>query len=239
MSATSRLRTPLEHWTSSEMLALLSASCPTRPRSRVRDLLLAKPSFAPLADVTHRQNSHHAGASLLSKLSKMRLDVREEEVSVFGATVRTSLPRADFAYTALSSSRPSQPLPKWFGPAGSSQSPRGVIFPSSNAQAEQGRRYLRSPFYLLSSSAREDFPPNTTGTPDSVVIGLAPTTFEYRQLNEAFRLLAGEEGTGRKGQVPLIVTHKARYFGDKDGKLSLGPGALYIPDSALLCSALS
>ena len=149
------------------------------------------------------------------------------------------LPRADFAYTALSSSRPSRPLPKWFGPAGSSQFSRGVIFPSSNAQAEQGRRNLRSPFYLLSSSAREDFPPNTTGTPDSVVIGLAPTAFEYRQLNEAFRLLAGEEGTGRKGQVPLIVIHKARYFGDKDGKLSLGPGALSIPDSVLLCSALS
>lgn len=76
--------------------------------------------------------------------------------------------------------------------------------------------------------AREDFPANTSGTHDSVVVGLAPAAFEYRQLNEAFRLLAGEEGTGKKGQVPLIVTHKARYFGDKDGKLSLGPGALSI-----------
>lgn len=25
--------------------------------------------------------------------------------------------------------------------------------------------------------------------------------------------------------MPLVVTHKARFFGDKDGKLSLGPGA--------------
>lgn len=81
-----------------------------------------------------------------------------------------------------------------------------------------------SPLYLLSSSAREDFPPDTTHAYDSVVVGLAPAAFEYQQLNAAFRLLAGEEGSGPKGQVPLIVTHKARYFGDKDGKLSLGPG---------------
>lgn len=87
---------------------------------------------------------------------------------------------------------------------------------------------------MLSSSAREDFPATTPGAHDSVVVGLAPAAFEYKQLNEAFRLLAGEEGTGKKGQVPLIVTHKARYFGDKDGKLSLGPGALSITGLVLL-----
>lgn len=80
MSATSPLRMPLEHSASSGMLASRSASCPIRPKSRVRDRSLAKPSFAFLADVTHKQNLHHAGASLLSKLSKMQLDVREEEV---------------------------------------------------------------------------------------------------------------------------------------------------------------
>lgn len=121
--------------------------------------------------------SKESRASLLSKLSKMQLDVREEE-----------------------------------------------LFTSLSAAAQVIRTRRLNPFYLLSSLAREDFPANTSGTHDSVVVGLAPAAFEYRQLNEAFRLLAGEEGTGKKGQVPLIVTHKARYFGDKDGKLSLGPG---------------
>lgn len=59
------------------------------------------------------------------------------------------------------------------------------------------------------------------------MIGLAPSEFNYVKLNEAFRLLAGEDGGGKRGEVPLIVTHKARYFGDKDGKLSLGPGASF------------
>ncbi|GAA5868114.1 hypothetical protein JCM3774_001025 [Rhodotorula dairenensis] len=121
--------------------------------------------------------SKESRASLLSKLKKMRLDVREEE-----------------------------------------------LFTSLSAAAEVVRNRGLKPLYLLSPSAREDFPPDTTGTPDSVVVGLAPAAFDYKQLNEAFRLLAGEEGGGQRGQVPLIVTHKARYFGDKDGRLSLGPG---------------
>ncbi|GAA6001446.1 uncharacterized protein JCM10292_006258 [Rhodotorula paludigena] len=84
------------------------------------------------------------------------------------------------------------------------------------------KRSLR-PLYLLSSSARSDFPASSPPF-NSVVVGLAPTAFEYNKINEAFRLLAGEEGEGTKGEVPLIVTHKARVIGDKDGKLSMGPG---------------
>jgi len=37
-------------------------------------------------------------------------------------------------------------------------------------------------------------------------------------LNEAFRLLSSNPGT------ELIAVHKARYFADKDEKLSMGPG---------------
>ncbi|GAA5839256.1 hypothetical protein JCM11251_006020 [Rhodosporidiobolus azoricus] len=84
------------------------------------------------------------------------------------------------------------------------------------------RRNLR-PLYLLTPSALSDFPPPSPPY-DSVVVGLAPNAFDYSQLNDAFRLLAGEEDGRKKGEVPLIVTHKARYIGDKDGKLSLGPG---------------
>jgi len=91
---------------------------------------------------------------------------------------------------------------------------------SIHAQTSFSRR---RPLYLLSPSALEDFP-SSSAPFDSVVVGLAPTAFDYAHLNEAFRLLAGETGGRDKGEIPLIVTHKARYLGDKDGKLSLGPG---------------
>lgn len=51
--------------------------------------------------------------------------------------------------------------------------------------------------------------------PNAVVIGLAPSKFNFTSLNEAFRLLLD----GAK----LIAIHKGRYFKQKDG-LSLGPG---------------
>lgn len=88
-------------------------------------------------------------------------------------------------------------------------------------------RHLHSPLYLLSPSALSDFPPSPPSTlHNAVVIGLAPNSLAYHGepgLNTAFRLLAGEEGLG-KGKVSLIVTHRATVVGDKDGKLSLGPG---------------
>lgn len=37
-------------------------------------------------------------------------------------------------------------------------------------------------------------------------------------MNEAFRLLSSDS------DVSLIAVHKAKYFADKDEKLSLGPG---------------
>ncbi|BGP55590.1 hypothetical protein JCM8202v2_003195 [Rhodotorula sphaerocarpa] len=97
------------------------------------------------------------------------------------------------------------------------------LFTSLSAAAQLVKSRNLRPLYLLSPSAVEDFPPPSPPF-DSVVVGLAPQSFEYTKLNEAFRLLAGEESGHQKGTVPLIVTHKARYFGDTDGKNSLGPG---------------
>lgn len=37
-------------------------------------------------------------------------------------------------------------------------------------------------------------------------------------MNQAFRLMIN------KPDIPLIAVHKAKYFADKDEKLSLGPG---------------
>ncbi|GAA5921802.1 hypothetical protein JCM3775_001829 [Rhodotorula graminis] len=120
--------------------------------------------------------SKESRSSLLQKMHKMELDVREEEL-----------------FTSLSAVR-------------------DVVV----------KRNL-NPLYLLTPSARSDFPPASPPF-DSVVVGLAPNAFDYEQLNAAFRLLSGEEGGRKRGEVPLLVTHKARFFGDKDGKLSLGPG---------------
>ncbi|BGP40434.1 hypothetical protein JCM10450v2_004417 [Rhodotorula kratochvilovae] len=97
------------------------------------------------------------------------------------------------------------------------------LFTSLSAVRDLVAKRSLNPLYLLTPSALSDFPASSAPF-DSVVIGLAPNAFEYSKLNEAFRLLAGEEGGGKQGEVPLVVTHKARYFGDKDGKLSLGPG---------------
>ena len=51
--------------------------------------------------------------------------------------------------------------------------------------------------------------------PNAVVVGLAPSCFNYDCMNHAFRLLMNG--------VPLIAIHKARYYKNKDG-LCLGPG---------------
>ncbi|GJN90795.1 hypothetical protein Rhopal_003809-T1 [Rhodotorula paludigena] len=85
------------------------------------------------------------------------------------------------------------------------------LFTSLSAVRDLVAKRTLRPLCLLSSSARSDFPASSPPF-DSVVVGLAPTAFEYSKLNEAFRLLAGEEGEGTKGEVPLIVTHKARPF---------------------------
>lgn len=62
---------------------------------------------------------------------------------------------------------------------------------------------------------------------DSVVVAFAPTQFNYVTLNTAFRVLMGEHHSQRgqpRPDCPLIATHRARYIGDSDGALSLGPG---------------
>ena len=52
---------------------------------------------------------------------------------------------------------------------------------------------------------------------DSVVVGLAPSQFDYNTLNEAFRVLLENPDN-------LVAIHRANYLRDVDGELSLGPG---------------
>lgn len=72
-----------------------------------------------------------------------------------------------------------------------------------------------SPLMLLDEKALEDFKGVRQDTFDSVLIGLAPDKFNYKNMNEAFRLVMNG--------APLVAIHKARYYKTKDG-LSLGPG---------------
>ncbi|XP_012528862.1 haloacid dehalogenase-like hydrolase domain-containing protein 2 isoform X2 [Monomorium pharaonis] len=73
------------------------------------------------------------------------------------------------------------------------------------------------PMLLIDPAAMEDFQDLVTDdTPDAVVIGLAPSKFNYDELNKAFRLLLNG--------ASLIAIHEGRYYKRPDG-LALGPGA--------------
>ncbi|XP_013408595.1 haloacid dehalogenase-like hydrolase domain-containing protein 2 [Lingula anatina] len=71
------------------------------------------------------------------------------------------------------------------------------------------------PLCFLEDEAKEDFEGIGVEDPNAVVVGLAPSYFNYEPLNKAFNLLI--EGAS------LIAIHKARYYKKKDG-LALGPG---------------
>lgn len=73
------------------------------------------------------------------------------------------------------------------------------------------------PMLLIDPAAMEDFQDLVTDdTPNAVVIGLAPSKFNYDELNKAFRLLLNG--------ASLIAIHEGRYYKRPDG-LALGPGA--------------
>ena len=91
------------------------------------------------------------------------------------------------------------------------------------------------PMYLLSESAMEDFAdlnpltgssdPMTSPALNSVVVGLAPTLFNYETLTQAMRVLLPDTGEGGiKEETTLIAIHKGRYMQSSNG-LVLGPGA--------------
>ena len=61
----------------------------------------------------------------------------------------------------------------------------------------------------------QDFPVRS-GDLDSVLVGLAPSKFNYETMSDAFRLI-------REKKAPLLTVNKSRYIMTKDG-LKLGPG---------------
>ncbi|XP_068608800.1 haloacid dehalogenase-like hydrolase domain-containing protein 2 [Brachionichthys hirsutus] len=89
------------------------------------------------------------------------------------------------------------------------------IFTSLSAARSLLEQRQHRPLLLVDDGALEDFTGIDTSEPNAVVVGLAPDRFNYRTLNEAFRLIL--DG------APLIAIHKARYYKQEDG-LALGPG---------------
>ncbi|KAF9478452.1 HAD-like protein [Pholiota conissans] len=129
---------------------------------------------------------------------------------------------------------------------------RRVVWTSIGAVAQMVRDMgLKKPLLLLTDSASQEVLDAIDGRQkaegasseqpsahDAVVVGLAPSHFDYPSLNTAFRTLKGEttpaeipsssiaviqQAGANQSQVPLIATHKAKYVQTESG-LSLGPG---------------
>ena len=76
------------------------------------------------------------------------------------------------------------------------------------------------PLLLLEPDAAVEFSGIDTTNPNDVVVGLAPSAFNYETLTHAMRTLLETKG-------PLIAIHKGRNFQRKDG-LALGPGPFVV-----------
>lgn len=92
------------------------------------------------------------------------------------------------------------------------------IFTASSAALEYLRQYQLKPFTLVHKNLREEFAALHTTDANAVLLGDAAEDFNYRNLNQAFRILMQNE------QIPLISMGYNRYFRETDG-LSLDLGA--------------
>jgi ribonucleotide monophosphatase NagD (HAD superfamily) len=70
---------------------------------------------------------------------------------------------------------------------------------------------------MLEPEATGDFQGVDTSEPqNAVVVGLAPSMFNHKDMNRAFKLLLHED-------CKLVAVHKGRYYKREDG-LAIGPG---------------
>jgi len=91
-----------------------------------------------------------------------------------------------------------------------------LVFSSLNAARDLVKRDNLRPLLLLEDAAIEQFRDIDTVNPNAVVVGLAPSCFNYEKLNEAFLLV--------KSGARLVAVNKSRYFKKAD-QLALGTGA--------------
>ncbi|TPX38027.1 hypothetical protein SmJEL517_g00020 [Synchytrium microbalum] len=74
------------------------------------------------------------------------------------------------------------------------------------------------PYLLIEDAAMEDWEGVDTSNPNAVVVGLAPSKFNYSCLTDAMNVLLNN-----KNEAKLIGIHKGRYFATQTS-LALGPG---------------
>lgn len=121
------------------------------------------------------------------------------------------------------------------------------IVTSAVAAREFLKRNNLKPFCLVEENLMEDLQIsdhdklNQLGDSNCVLVGLSPTSFNYQQLNNAYRLLfrlkkqqqvleesqrkCATDNNHSLEEPPLLVAiHRAKYFRDVDKELSLGPG---------------
>lgn len=91
------------------------------------------------------------------------------------------------------------------------------------------RQYLLqnglNPLCLVEDDLLEtDFHGVDVNDPNCVLVGLAPSKFNYERLNEAFRLLTKERNVVDDRLPRLVAIHRGTHYRDADHELSLGPG---------------
>jgi len=91
-----------------------------------------------------------------------------------------------------------------------------LLFTSASATRAVVERAGLRPYLLVEPALEPDFEGVNTADPNAVVVGLAPSRFNYPHMNQAFRLAMG----GAK----VVAIHKGKYWRDAGGGLSLGPG---------------
>ncbi|KAJ2384287.1 hypothetical protein GGI23_006962 [Coemansia sp. RSA 2559] len=94
---------------------------------------------------------------------------------------------------------------------------RNEIFTSLSAAKRLVVNRKYRPLLLLEDAALEQFADIDQSPPyNAVVVGLAPSKFDYEHMNCAFRaLLDGAD---------LIGIHRAKYYAQAENQLSMGPG---------------
>lgn len=84
------------------------------------------------------------------------------------------------------------------------------------------------PFCLVEDELLQtDFSDVDMHDPNCVLVGLAPSKFNYERLNDAFRLLLKlkeVQGQTENSKPRLIAIHRGTHFRDSDQQLSIGPG---------------
>ncbi|KAJ2247403.1 hypothetical protein GGI13_005058, partial [Coemansia sp. RSA 455] len=91
------------------------------------------------------------------------------------------------------------------------------IFTSLSAAKRLVQQHNYRPLLILEDEALEQFTDISQDEPhNAVVIGLAPSKLDYRNMNSAFTALLGG--------ADLVGIHRAKYYASAEGQLSLGPG---------------